>query len=67
MAIDPELIAMLVCPEDRGDLIHVDGQFFYNPRLRRAYPIRGDIPVMLIDEARDVDDDEHQAILAAAT
>ncbi|CAN5366955.1 Trm112 family protein [soil metagenome] len=65
MAIDSELLAILVCPQDRGDLIHVEGEFFYNPRLRRAYPIRNDIPVMLIDEARDVDEAEHLAIVAA--
>ena len=30
----------------------------YNPRLQRVYDVRDDIPVMLIDEARAVDDAE---------
>jgi uncharacterized protein YbaR (Trm112 family) len=33
----------------------------YNPRLRVAYEVRGDIPVMLPDESRAVDDAEHQS------
>ncbi|MDN5855486.1 MAG: Trm112 family protein, partial [Actinomycetia bacterium] len=36
----PDLLAILVCPEDHGSLTDVDGEFLYNPRLRRAYPIR---------------------------
>jgi len=36
----------------------------YNPRLRRAYRIEDGIPVLLIDEARDVDDDEHARFMA---
>ena len=36
----------------------------YNPRLHRRYAIRDDIPVMLIDEAIDVDDAEHERLMA---
>lgn len=35
----------------------------YNPRLRRAYRIDGGIPVLLVDEARQVDDDEHARLI----
>ncbi|UPK76874.1 Trm112 family protein [Nocardioidaceae bacterium SCSIO 66511] len=63
MAIKPDLLAILVCPQDRGPLIDVDGQFLYNERLRCAYPIRDGVPILLIDEARDVDDAEHAQIL----
>ena len=35
-------------------------------RLRRAYRIEDGIPVLLIDEARDVDDDEHARLMARA-
>ena len=35
-------------------------------RLRRAYRIVNGIPVLLIDEARDVDDDEHARLMAQA-
>lgn len=56
--LDDSLLSILVCPADRGPLMLVD-QELYNPRLRRAYRIDDGIPVLLIDEARDVDDDEH--------
>ncbi|OBA60955.1 protein YcaR in KDO2-Lipid A biosynthesis cluster [Mycobacterium sp. 1100029.7] len=65
--IDQTLLDILVCPQDRGPLVLVskdDGaQLLYNPRLRRAYRIEDGIPVLLIDEARDVDDDEHNRLI----
>ena len=42
----------------------VDDELLYNPRLRRAYRIEDGIPVLLVDEARDVDDDEHARLIA---
>jgi uncharacterized protein YbaR (Trm112 family) len=46
----------------------VDGQFLYNPRLRRAYRIEDGIPVLLIDDAVTVTDDtEHQRMLDRAS
>jgi len=57
MALDPQLLAILACPEDKGPLYYLDTEdVLYNPRLRRAYPVRDGIPVMLIDEAASVDD-----------
>ena len=41
-----------------------DEDSLYNPRLKRRYAIRDDIPVMLIDEAETVADDEHKRIMA---
>ena len=43
--VDEKLLSILVCPEDRGPLLLVDGEFLYNPRLRRAYRIEDGIPV----------------------
>ena len=67
--VDDSLLSILVCPADRGPLLLVnaaDGELLYNPRLRRAYRIEDGIPVLLIDEARDVDDDEHARLIAQA-
>ena len=65
MALDPKLLEILACPEDKGPLYYVaDEDSLYNPRLRRRYVIRDDIPVMLIDEAEAVDDAEHERIMA---
>ena len=41
-------------------------QALYNPRLKRRYEIRDDIPVMLVDEATTVDDAEHTRLMARA-
>jgi uncharacterized protein YbaR (Trm112 family) len=67
MALDPQLLEILACPEDKGPLLYFpDEQALYNPRLKRRYDVRDDIPVMLIDEATTVDDAEHQRLLAKA-
>lgn len=65
MTLDATLLSILVCPDDRGPLLLV-GDALYNPRLRRKYRIDDGIPVLLVDEAVTVDDDEHQRLLAAA-
>lgn len=64
MAIDPTLLSILACPQDKGPLLLVGDDVLYNPRLRRAYPIENGIPVLLIDEARDVSDAEHEDFVA---
>ncbi len=65
MTLDDTLLSILVCPEDRGPLLLIDDQL-YNPRLRRKYRIDDGIPVLLIDEAVAVDEEEHRRLLAAA-
>ena len=67
MALDPMLLEILACPEDKGPLYYLaDENTLYNPRLTRRYHIRDDIPVMLIDEAETVSDDEHARLTAKA-
>ena len=52
MALDPLLLEILACPEDKGPLYYLEDEHaLYNPRLKRRYRIDDDIPVMLIDEA----------------
>ncbi|MFI5782353.1 Trm112 family protein [Nocardia sp. NPDC051570] len=66
--LDSTLLSLLACPQDKGPLSLVrDGNgdsLLYNPRLRRAYRIDNGIPVLLIDEAREVSDAEHEAFTA---
>jgi uncharacterized protein YbaR (Trm112 family) len=65
MALDPTLLDVLACPEDKGPLLYVEAEdALYNPRLKRRYAIRDDIPIMLVDEAETVDDAEHDRIMA---
>jgi uncharacterized protein YbaR (Trm112 family) len=67
VALDPQLLEILACPEDKGPLLYFeDEQALYNPRLRRRYAIRDDIPIMLIDEAETVADGEHDRLVAKA-
>ena len=67
MALDPQLLEILACPDDKGPLLYFeDEDSLYNPRLKRRYAIRDDIPIMLVDEAETVADDEHDRLLAKA-
>ncbi len=67
MALDPHLLEILACPDDKGPLLYFqDEDALYNPRLQRRYTIKDDIPIMLVDEATSVDDAEHQRLLAKA-
>ncbi|HZU73118.1 MAG TPA: Trm112 family protein [Acidimicrobiales bacterium] len=67
MALDPQLLAILACPEDKGPLLYFqDEDSLYNPRLHRRYAIRDDIPIMLIDEAETVSEDEHRRLVDKA-
>lgn len=61
--LDPRLLEILACPEDKGPLWFIaDEDRLYNPRLKRSYDVRDGIPVMLIDEATTVGEAEHQRI-----
>ncbi len=67
MALDQLLLDILACPEDKGPLYYFeDEQILLNPRLKRTYEIRDDIPIMLIDEATSIDDAEVERLLAKA-
>ncbi len=67
MALDPLLLEVLACPEDKGPLLYFeDEDRLYNPRLHRSYEVRDGIPVMLVDEATTVDDPEHERLMTKA-
>jgi uncharacterized protein YbaR (Trm112 family) len=52
MAVSPELLEILVCPDDHAPVRLVNGDSGLKcDRCGRVYPIRDDIPVMLIEEA----------------
>jgi uncharacterized protein YbaR (Trm112 family) len=67
VSLDSQLLEILACPEDKGPLLYFeDESSLYNPRLKRRYAVRDDIPIMLIDEAETVDETEHERLLAKA-
>ncbi|MCG7277970.1 Trm112 family protein [Corynebacterium imitans] len=54
MSLDPKLLDVLACPQDKGPLTYKeDEQLLVNERLNIAYRIDDGIPVLLIDEAQD--------------
>lgn len=50
MPIDPKLLEILVCPKCKGSLTQVEAGLVCNA-CQLKYPIRDDIPVMLVEEA----------------
>jgi uncharacterized protein YbaR (Trm112 family) len=53
MAISQELLDILVCPLCKTPVkLTADGQGLKCGQCRRVYPLRDDIPVMLVDEAK---------------
>ncbi len=52
MAINPQLLEILACPECKEDVkLTADEKGLKSVKCHRVYPIKDDIPVMLIDEA----------------
>lgn len=55
--IDRKLLDILVCPLTKGPLRYdAANQELISDRAGLAYPIRDGIPIMLVDEARQVND-----------
>ena len=67
MSLDSRLLEILACPVDKQGLLYFsDEETLYNPRLKKAHRVHEGIPVMLPDEASDVDDAEHTRLVAKA-
>ena len=55
MALSPELLEILVCPKCKSKVEPKADQsalICTNPQCRLAYPVREEIPVMLVEEAK---------------
>ncbi|MBL4665808.1 MAG: Trm112 family protein [Sneathiella sp.] len=55
--MDPKLLEILVCPLTKEPLTY-DREYFelISKKANLAFPIRNGIPIMLVDEARRLDD-----------
>ena len=61
MAVSQDLLEILACPACKADVeVKPDGQALKCVECKRVYPIRDDIPVMLIDEATIEDSTNEQ-------
>ncbi len=57
--IDRRLLEVLVCPLTRGPLVYDRvNEELISQQARKAYPVRAGVPIMLVDEARDLTGDE---------
>ena len=54
--VDSRLLAVLVCPVTKGPLEYDNkNNELVSRQLGKAFPIRAGVPIMLVDEARDLD------------
>lgn len=54
--VDPKLLEVLVCPLTKGPLRYdADAQELISDHAGLAFPIREGVPIMLVDEAREID------------
>ena len=54
--VDPKLLEILVCPLTKGPLtLDAERNELISKQANLAYPIRDGIPIMLVDEARQID------------
>lgn len=57
-AVDPKLLEILVCPLTKSALRYdAEHQELVSDAAKLAYPIRDGLPIMLVDEARQLDED----------
>lgn len=55
--MSPKLLDLLVCPLTKGPLVYDESaQELISKAAKLAYPIRDGVPIMLVDEARKLDD-----------
>ena len=55
--VDTKLLELLVCPLTKGRLVYeAERNELVSERARLAYPIRDGIPIMLVSEARQIED-----------
>ncbi len=56
--VDPKLLEILVCPQSHGPLTYDrERQELISEQAGLAYPVRDGIPILLVDEARRLDDE----------
>lgn len=54
-SISPKLLEILVCPLTKDELVYdANAQELISEKAKLAYPIRDGIPIMLIEEAREL-------------
>ena len=64
MAIDPQLLSIMVCPVSHAPLREIGNWLVStDPETRRRYPVRDGIPVMLVEESEEMPQEDWEAAL----
>jgi len=67
MALDPELLEILACPESKKPLLYFEEPgLLYCPDSKLKYRVEDDIPILLLDEAERLDEAGHAELMARA-
>ncbi len=67
MPLDAELLEILVCPESKQPLVYFEeDEFLFCPESRLKYRVEDSIPVMLIEEAERLSEDDARALMERA-
>jgi len=64
MGVPEDLLEILACPETKAPVV-LEGEWIVStdPATRRRYPVKDDIPIMLIEEAETMDEEEWKAVM----
>jgi uncharacterized protein YbaR (Trm112 family) len=64
MPISDQLLAILACPQTHAPVV-LDGEWIVStdPATRRRYPIKDEIPVMLIEESEEMPDNAWREVM----
>ncbi len=65
MPISNQLLEILACPLSKTPVV-LDGDWIVStdPKTRRRYPIKDDIPVMLIEESEEMSEEEWKEVMS---
>ena len=67
MAVDAQLLEILVCPRSKKPLIYFEAEsFLFCPDSRLRYQVEDDIPVMLPEEAELLDEAQCRELMERA-
>ena len=59
MALSPDLVKLLACPKTREPLEYLEEKaILYAREARLSYRVEDDLPILLVEEGRAVDDEE---------
>ncbi|HOJ59834.1 MAG TPA: hypothetical protein PK878_06075 [bacterium] len=64
MPISEKLLEILACPLTKAPVV-LDGEWLVStdPQTRKRYPIKDDIPVMLIEESEEMNESEWREVM----